>query len=72
MFYITKYINLSAIITSLHNIKYLYFIILFVTIRIKSYLTSIVKFLDFNNLTIKFIVINSYSFYYCDINCNIL
>jgi hypothetical protein len=72
MLYIIRYVILSTVITSLHNIKYLYFVILFVIVKIKLYLIFVIKFLNFNNLTMKFIVTNFHDLCYCDINYNIL
>ncbi len=50
------YFNCFAINFFLHAIIYKYLINLLIIISIKSYLSSIVKFVDFDNLIIKFIV----------------
>jgi len=45
----------------LHAIIYKYLISLLTITSIELYLSSIVKFVDFGNLIIKFIVISSYN-----------
>ncbi len=50
------YFNCFAINFSLHAIIYKYLINLLIIISIELYLFLIVKFVDFNNLIIKFIV----------------
>jgi len=50
------YFNCFAINFSLHAIIYKYLISLLIIINIKLYLSSIAKFVDLNNLIIKFIV----------------
>ncbi len=55
------YFNCFAINFSLHAIIYKYLISLLIIINIKLYLSSITKFVDFDNLIIKFIVTLFYS-----------
>jgi len=54
------YLNCSTINFSLHAIIFEYLISLLIIINIKLYLSSIAKFVDLNNLIIKFIVTLSY------------
>ena len=55
------YFNCFAINFSLHAIIYKYLISLLIITSIKLYLSSIAKFVDFNNLIIKFIVTSFYN-----------
>ncbi len=55
------YFNYSIVNFSLHAIIYKYLISLLIIISIKLYLSSIAKFVDLNNLIIKFIVTLSYN-----------
>ncbi len=55
------YFNCFAINFSLHTIIYKYLISLLTIISIKLYLSSIHKFINFDNLIIKFIVTLFYS-----------
>ncbi len=50
------YLNYSIVNFFLHAIIYEYLISLLIIINIKLYLFSIIKFVDLNNLIIKFIV----------------
>ncbi len=50
------YFNCFAINFFLHAITYKYLISLLIIINIKLYLSSIAKFVDLNNLIIKFII----------------
>ncbi len=58
------YLNCFAINFSLHAIICKYLISLLIIINIKSYLSSIAKFVDLDNLIIKFIV----TLFYNDLN----
>jgi len=55
------YLSCFAINFSLHAIIYEYLISLLIIISIKLYLSSIARFVDLNNLIIKFIVILSHN-----------
>ncbi len=55
------YFSYFAMNFSLHAIIYKYLINLLIIISIKLYLFSIARFVDFNNLIIKFIVTLSYN-----------
>jgi len=55
------YLNCFAINFSLHAIICKYLISLLIIISIESYLFSIAKFVDLNNLIIKFIVTSSHN-----------
>ena len=55
------YINTDAVAVSLNEINIVYFINLFTIINMLSNLTSYAEFFDFNNLIIKFIIIDSQS-----------
>jgi len=55
------YFNCFAINFFLHAIICKYLINLLIIISIKLYLSSIVRFVDFDNLIIKFIVTLSYN-----------
>ncbi len=55
------YFNCFAINFSLHAIICKYLISLLIIISIKLYLFSIAKFVDFDNLIIKFIVTSFYN-----------
>ncbi len=55
------YFNCSTMNFSLHAIIYKYLISLLIITSIKLYLSSIAKFVDFNNLIMKFIVTLSYN-----------
>jgi hypothetical protein len=55
------YLNCFAINFSLHAIIYKYLISLLIITSIELYLSLIVKFVDLNNLIIKFIVTLSYN-----------
>ncbi len=55
------YLSCFAINFSLHAIIYKYLISLLIIISIKSYLSSITRFVDLSNLIIKFIVTSSYN-----------
>ncbi len=58
------YSSCFAMNFSLYAIIYKYLISLLIIINIKLYLSSIVKFVDFDNLIIKFIV----TLFYNDLN----
>ncbi len=55
------YFNCFAINFFLHTIIYKYLISLLIITSIKLYLSSITKFVNLNNLIIKFIVTLSYN-----------
>jgi len=55
------YFNCFAINFSLHTIIYKYLISLSIITSIELYLFLIVKFIDLNNLIIKFIITLSYN-----------
>jgi len=55
------YSSCFAINFSLHAIIYKYLINLSIIINIELYLSLIVRFVDFDNLIIKFIVTSSYN-----------
>jgi len=55
------YFSCFAINFSLHAIIYKYLISLLIIINIELYLSSIARFVDFDNLIIKFIVTLSYN-----------
>ncbi len=55
------YLSCFAINFSLHAIIYKYLINLLTIISIELYLSSIARFVDLNNLIIKFIVTLSYN-----------
>ncbi len=55
------YFNCSTINFFLYAIIYKYLISLSIITSIKLYLFSIIKFVNLNNLIIKFIVISSYN-----------
>jgi len=55
------YFSCFAMKFSLHAIIYKYLISLLIIISIQLYLFSIAKFVDLNNLIIKFIVTSSYN-----------
>jgi len=55
------YLNCFAMNFSLHAIIYKYLISLLIITNIESYLSSIAKFVDFDNLIIKFIVTLSHN-----------
>jgi len=55
------YFNCFALNFFLHTIIYKYLINLLIITSIKSYLSSIARFVNFDNLIIKFIVTLSYS-----------
>ena len=55
------YFNCFAINFSLHTIIYKYLINLLIITSIELYLFLIVKFVDLNNLIIKFIITLSYN-----------
>jgi len=54
------YLSCSAVNFSLHAIICEYLISLLIIISIESYLSSVAKFVDLDNLIIKFIVTSSY------------
>ncbi len=58
------YLICFAINFSLHAIIYKHLINLLIIINIKSYLSLVIKFVDLNNLIIKFIV----TLFYNDLN----
>ncbi len=58
------YLNCFAINLSLHAIIYKYLISLLIITNIKLYLFSIARFVNFDNLIIKFIV----TLFYNDLN----
>ncbi len=58
------YLNCFAINLSLHAIIYKYLISLLIITNIKLYLSSIARFVNFDNLIIKFIV----TLFYNDLN----
>ncbi len=53
------YINTDAVAVSLNEMNIVYFINLFTIINMLSNLTSHAEFLNFNNLIIKFMIIDS-------------
>ncbi len=55
------YLNCFALNFFLHAIIYKYLISLLTIINIELYLSLVAKFVDFNNLIIKFIVTLSYN-----------
>ncbi len=55
------YFNCSTLNFFLHAIIYKYLISLLIITSIKLYLSSIVKFVNFDNLIIKFIVTSFYN-----------
>jgi len=55
------YININAVTVSLNEINIIYFVNLFTIINMLSNLTSHVRFLNFNSLMIKFMIIDSQS-----------
>ena len=61
--------NCFVVNFSLNDIKCEYFMNLSIIIKIKSYVISVVKFFDFDNLILKFIVISFHDnfdeFWYC-------
>jgi hypothetical protein len=58
------YVKSYAVAFSLYDMKYLYFVNLSVTIKIKSYLILIPGLIETDNLVIKFIAI----FYYAPVS----
>jgi len=52
------YININAVAVSLNEINIVYFINLFTIINMLSNLTFHVRFLNFNSLMIKFMIID--------------
>ncbi len=55
------YFSCFALNFSLHAIIYKYLINLLIITSIELYLSSIAKFVDLNNLIIKFIITSSYN-----------
>jgi hypothetical protein len=58
------YIRFCVVVFSLYSMKYPYFISLFVTIKIESYLILVLGSVEADNLVIKFIAI----FYYAPVS----
>ena len=72
MCFLNKYAVSSALIFSFQDMKYFYLINLFTIIYIVSYIVSVSGFLNFNNLMMKFIAINSHACFNVSSDCNFL
>jgi hypothetical protein len=47
------YVQSTALVASIYSIKYVYRVLLSITLRIASYLTLVISSIDFSNFVIK-------------------